>query len=276
MRTLRQPGSAHPSRIDTVQGEAQELRYTLTPGLTLTDAVTAPLIAAGFQSAAVVIKNAVLAPFRFVMPGPPDSPAHVAYFSATVEPVGPVRIEQANATFGWSSKTPVIHVHAAWTEADGRRRGGHIIPNETIIAEPTDVIAWGFRDIRVETVPDPETNFTLLQPILQPGTGSALYARLKPNQDVISSLEKITQGAGISNAVVRGSLGSLVGASFIDEPGFDDLATEVFVREGFVRNGEASVSLTAVDFQGRVRSGWIKRNENAVCITFDVVVTPLS
>ena len=275
MRTLQQPGLAHPSRMDTVRGDAQQLHYTLTPGLTLTDAVTAPLIAAGFQSAAIVIKNAVLAPFRFVMPGPPDSSAHVAYFSATVEPVGPVRIEQANATFGWSANAPIIHVHAAWTEADGRRRGGHILPSETIVAEPTDAIAWGFADIRVETAPDPETNFTLLQPVLQPGTGSALYARLKPNQDFISSLEKITKAAGLGNAVVRGSLGSLVGVTFIDEEGFNDPATEVFVREGFVRNGEASVSLTAVDFQGNIRSGWLKRNENAVCITFDLVVTPL-
>jgi predicted DNA-binding protein with PD1-like motif len=274
MRSLRQPGPIHPRRIDVVYGTAQKLRYTLTPGLTLTEAVTGPLIEAGFQSGAVVIKDAILSPFRFVMPGPPDSAAHVAYFSAAVEPAGPVRIEQANVTFGWSSGAPLIHVHAAWTEADGRRRGGHILPTETRIGSPADVIAWGFSDIRIETSADPETNFSLLQPVPHANPGPALFARVKPNQDIISALEEIAAAAGLRNATIRGSLGSLIGADFTDGGTIEDLATEVFVREGFIQDGIASLSLTAVDFKGEPRSGWIKRNENPVCITFDIILTP--
>jgi predicted DNA-binding protein with PD1-like motif len=270
MRTLQQPGPVHPNRIDIVHGTARDVRYTLEPGRTLTDSVTAPLIAAGFQSATVVIKDAILSPFRFVMPGPPDSAAHVAYFSATEAPEGRVRIEQANATFGWSSGVPIIHVHAAWTESNGRRRGGHILPSETIVAEQAEAIAWGFPDIRIETASDPETNFSLLQPVVRPSAGTAFYARVKPNQDILSSVEEMTAAAGLSNAIIQGSLGSLIGAVFTDGEGFDDPATEVFVREGFVRDGKASLSLTAVDSRGQVRSGWLRRNENAVCITFDV------
>ena len=71
--------------------------YPLAPGETLNEAVTAPLVEAGFQAATLTFAGAALAPFSFVMPGPPDGPAHVAYFTAAVSPAGETRIEQANA-----------------------------------------------------------------------------------------------------------------------------------------------------------------------------------
>ena len=51
MRTLVQPGPVHPARFESFQGEPTALRYTLAPGLTLNEALTAPLVAAGMQSA---------------------------------------------------------------------------------------------------------------------------------------------------------------------------------------------------------------------------------
>ncbi len=274
MRTLRQPGPAHPQRIDVVRGHVRELRYTLAPGATLNEAVTAPLLEAGFQAATVTFAGAALAPFSFVMPGPPDGPAHVAYFTAAVSPPGTTRIEQANVTFGWANGKPFIHCHAAWTEEDGRRRGGHILPAETRIAEPTEAIAWGFADARIETAPDPETNFTLFQPVASNGNGPAILARVKPNEDIVTAVERIAASAGLDDAVIRGSLGSLVGARFTDGSSVPDIATEVLVRHGVVRGGRAELDLLVVDMQGHVHAGQLERGENPVCITFDLVVTP--
>lgn len=277
MRTLRQPGPAHPQRIDAVRGHVRELRYTLAPGVTLNEAVTAPLIEAGFQAATVTFADATLAPFSFVMPGPPDGPAHVAYFTAAVSPPGETRIEQANATFGWADGKPFIHCHAAWTEANGRRRGGHILPAETRVAAPADVTAWGFTDARIETAPDPETNFTLFQPRAVPveaaATQPAILARVKPNEDIVTAVERIAASAGYADATVRGSLGSLIGACFTDDRTLDDIATEVLVRQGTVRNGKADLDLLVVDMQGDVHAGQLVRGQNPVCITFDVVLT---
>jgi predicted DNA-binding protein with PD1-like motif len=275
MRTLRQPGPAHPSRIGCFRGEIQPLHFMLQPGVTLNEAVTAPLLAAGWQCGAVTFKGTDLNPFRYVMPGPADDANHVAYFTEPRAPRGTTRIEQANATFGWADGKPFIHCHAAWSEPDGRRRGGHILPLETIVAALGEATAWGFRDVRIATSLDLETNFTLFQPSgFQPSgagqsTGAGLVARIKPNEDIITSMETIARDYGICNAAVRGSL---IGACFKDGKRVADLATEVLVREGYIRDGKACLDLLVVDMRGQVHAGWLQRGENAVCITFDLIM----
>ena len=276
IRLLRQPGPEHPDRIDSVRGDAVPLRFTLQPGLTLTQAVTTPLIDAGFQSATVTFKDVLLNPFRYVMPGPADDASHVAYFSAPQAPLGTTRIQQASATFGWADGHPLIHCHAVWIEPDGKRRGGHILPSDTIIAASGTAMAWGFRTIRIDAKPDAETNFTLLQPFGGTPAGNAMAARIKPNQDIITALETIAAAHGIRDAVVQGTLGSLIGARFTHGGHVDDPATEVLVREGHITNGKATLNLLVVDMRGEVHQGWLTRGENPVCITFDVVLRQAS
>ncbi len=271
MRTLRQPGPVHPNRIDCCRGDSVPLRYKLPPGLTLNEAVTGPLVEAGFQCGTVVIEDLTVGPFRYVMPGPPDDESHVAYFSAPRAPEGLTLVERANVTFGWADGKPFIHCHAVWREADGRRRGGHILPRETVIAAPGEASAWGFRGIKIEAKPDPETNFTLFQPS-GGDAGRDLVVRVKPNEDILGALESI----GVRNAMVRGSLGSLIGASFADGGRVGDLATEVLVREGRIRDGVAALDLLVVDTQGEVHEGWLQRGENPVCITFDLFLEATS
>jgi predicted DNA-binding protein with PD1-like motif len=275
IRSLRQPGPAHPSRIDVFRGDPHALHFVLKPGLTLNEAVTAPLVESGFQSGTVTFSGTLLNPFRYVMPGPADDESHVAYFTAPRAPTGTTRIEQANATFGWSDGKPFIHCHAAWIEPDGSRRGGHILPLETIIAEPGEAAAWGFHTIRIEATPDPETNFTLFQPS-GTVTGRGIVARVKPNEDIIVALETIARTHGIADAVVRGSLGSLIGARFAGGGRVDDHATEVLVREGHIRDGKVALDLLVVDMRGNVHQGWLQRGENPVCITFDIILEEAS
>jgi predicted DNA-binding protein with PD1-like motif len=273
IRSLRQPGPVHPDRIDCFRGELLVLRYPLSPGATLNEALTAPLVEARFQSGTVTIKHAALNPFCYVMPGPADNESHVAYFTAPCTPSGISRIEQASATFGWADGKPFIHCHATWIEPDGRRRGGHILPLDTIIAEPAEANAWGFQTIRIDAKPDAETNFTPFQPSgPRFATGSGLIARIKPNQDILTAVEFIAQAHGVRNATVRGSLGSLIGAHFIHGGQVGDHATEVLVREGYIRDGKAALDLLVVDMRGEVHEGWIERGQNPVCITFDLVL----
>jgi hypothetical protein len=134
------------------------------------------------------------------------------------------------------------------------------------------VEAWGFRGIRVATAPDPETNFTLFQPSGGSVGGKGVFARVKPNEDITQAVEAIAAAHGMCNAVVRGSLGSLIGARFTDGTEVPDHATEVLVREGAVRDGVAVLDLLVVDMAGRVHGGRLARGENPVCITFDLVL----
>lgn len=271
MRSLRQPGPPHPVRVEAIAAQPHRLSFTLAAGATLTDAVTAPLVAAGFQCATVTFREAALNPFRYVMPNPATDGTHVAWFSATQAPVGTSVVEQANVTFGWTDGTPSIHCHAVWREPDGQRRGGHILPAETILAGPAEAVACGFKTVRIETKPDPETNFTLFQPAGEPVPGAAgLVLRVKPNEDILTAVEMAAQAHGIRDAVVRGSLGSLIGTAFASGATVADHATEVLVREGLIRDGQAALDLLSVDMQGRVHEGWLRRGENPVCITFDL------
>ena len=272
MRHLVQPGPVHPVRIDSFSGDATPLRFTLRQGLTLTDALTGPLVEAGFQSATLVVKGGALNPFRYVMPGPADDTSHVAYFTAPRAPEGVTRIEQANATFGWADGKPSLHCHAAWVEPDGQRRGGHILPGDSVVAEATEVEAWGFRTVRVATAPDAETNFTLFQPSGVSTPGTAVFARVKPNEDLVLAVETIAAAHAMRDADVRGSLGSLIGAAFANGTSVADHATEVLVRSGSLRDGIAELDLLVVDMAGKVHSGPLTRGENPVCITFDLVL----
>lgn len=273
MRSLRQPGPPHPSRIDCFRGELFTLRIDLEPGRPLNEAITGPLVEAGFQSAAVTLKGAELDPFHYVMPGPADDESHVAYFSSPCAPEGTTRIEQANVTFGWADGKPFVHCHAAWIEPDGRRRGGHILPHQSRLAAPAEATAWGFRTIRIEASPDPETNFTLFQPS-GTATGRGIVARIKPNEDILSALETIARTHDIRDAEIRGSLGSLIGARFSDGGDVADHATEVLVRRGHIRDGVAALDMLVVDMKGEVHEGWLRKGENPVLITFDVVMEP--
>jgi predicted DNA-binding protein with PD1-like motif len=280
MRSLRQPGPRHPSRIDCFRGDAVRLHYTLEPNQSLGEAIAGPLAKAGFQSATVTLKDAQLNPFRYVMPGPADDASHVAYFTAPRAPDGTTRIEQANATFGWAADKPSIHCHAVWVEPDGQRRGGHILPNETIVAARAEAVAWGFRDVRIEATADAETNFSLFQPSQiqssggPSGDGRSVVARIKPNEDILTALETIAREAGIRDGRIRGSLGSLIGATFANGGCVDDVATEVLVREGHIRDGIAALDMLVVDMAGSVHEGWLRKGENPVLITFDIVLEP--
>ncbi len=275
MRTLLQPGPINPRRIDSFGGSAQYLTFSLETGKSLLAAATAPLVDAGWRGGTLSFAAGAFDPFRYVMPGPPDNPSHVAYFSAPRAPVGTTRIEQANATFGWNDDQPFLHCHAVWIEPDGARRGGHILPAEAIVTEPAIVQAWGFTDITILTSHDPETNFSLLQPTGQPRTEAppAIAARVRPNQDLIAAIEIIAADHGLPNASVRGSLGSLIGAEFANGTSVPDAATEVLVRTGRVIDGVADIDLLVVDGKGHVHEGRLNRGENPVCITFDLVLT---
>ena len=275
MRRLRQPGPAPAERIESVAGHGVVLDFMLEPGLSLNDALTRPLIAAGMPSGTLVFADAVLAPFTYVLPGPSPDMEHAAYFSAPHSP-GEARMEIASATVGRRDGAPFVHCHAAWIEPDGRRRGGHILPHETIIATGAPVRAWALADVAITSEPDPETNFTLFRPLPARAGGSGtpmVAARIRPNEEIGTALKVLCRRHGFASAVVRGSLGSLIGARFAHGHSVVDYATEVLVRRGSMSaGGDAMLEVLVIDMQGSVHEGLLRPGENPVCITFELVI----
>ena len=282
MRRLQQPGPAAPERIESHEGNCVALDIALEPGLTLNEALTRELVAGGLSGGTLVFADAVLGPFTYVVPHPAPDASHVAYFSPPRTPAGRTRVEIANATFGWRDGAPFVHCHGAWTEADGSRRGGHMMPHETIFAEPGTARVWAFRDVAIRVEPDPETNFSLFRPVAEgarPGGRPAIVARIRPNEDLCTAIEAICRAHDLAAATIRGSLGSLIGAVFENGATVPDIATEVLVLSGTVSPDAAGtpralIDMAVVDMRGEVHQGRLLRGENPVCITFELVLEP--
>ena len=124
-------------------------------------------------------------------------------------------------TLGRRDGAPFFHCHALWTEADGRAGGGHILPEETVVAEPFAVDAFGIDGAVFTAEPDPETNFKLFGPVLSSATAAettsrAFALRLRPNQDFAGALEGFCREHGIFRAKLHGGVGSTIGARFTD------------------------------------------------------------
>ena len=275
MRRLIQPGPVHPERIETCEGRSRRLEFSLQPGLTLNESLTRPLVDAGMTCAALVFQGGTLGPFSYVVPAPPTDDLHVAYFSAPRSQPGETVVEIANATFGWRDGASFVHCHGAWVEEGTRRRGGHMLPHETIVARATTVHAWALSDVVIRAEPDAETNFTLFGPVAGHAATEGdrtIVARIRPNQDITVAIEQVASRHHMHSAIVRGSLGSLIGAHFTDGSHVEDRATEVLVRSGHVHNGEALLDMLVVDMAGHVHQGRLARGENPVCITFELVL----
>src|SRR4051812_34922048 len=221
IRHIPQPGPVDPVRIESFEGRGQALELELKPGLSLIDAIAKPLLAAGFEPAVVGLEGGSLLPFTYLIPAASTDPRYAAYYSAPFAPPGETRIEVANVSVGRRDGQPFLHCHGIWVEADGSRRGGHPIPDQTFITTPPKVQAWGLSEVALYSEFDPETNFTLFHPvpISDAATSSEprmVVARIRPNEDVSDSIEAICRKHGFAGALVRGSIGSVIDPLFAD------------------------------------------------------------
>lgn len=280
MRRIHHPGPAGAERFAAVSGTAVPIRMVLTPGLTVEEAVAAGMREAGCIGGFVEFRGGRCEPFRYVMPAASSDPRYAAWYSQTFEPAGPVDVIRACAIVGLRDGRTFLHCHGVWDTADGRRMGHMLAPISTI-AEPIEVTGIGFPDATFEALPDPETNFTLFEPVraaeAKPTTDGArtLLARVRPNCDISTAIEEICSRHGIVSANIYG-IGSLNGVRFLDGAPVMSYATEVLVRDGRLGNesGQPRVrlSLEVVDMDGAISFGEVVRGDNPVCVTFELVI----
>ncbi|UEM07947.1 DUF296 domain-containing protein (plasmid) [Skermanella rosea] len=278
-RKLAQPGPASPDRLESRAGTARMLDFTLEPGLTINEAVTRPLLQAGIAGGVVEIEGGALGPFTYVLPASSPDRDHAAFYSRFYRIDTPSLLDRASISAGWRDGAPFIHCHGVWTEPDGSRRAGHVIPSETVIAAPVRASAWGLTDATFVAEADPETNFTLFRPMESAiGTNevgaSGILARVRPNEDVCEAVEALCARHGLTSATVRG-IGSLVGAEFTDGRTVRSYASEVLITRGRVEPDErsrpsATLDIAMVDMDGIIHEGRLVRGRNSVCITFEI------
>jgi predicted DNA-binding protein with PD1-like motif len=256
----------------------------LVPGLRLLDAVQRVFAELGFASGVLRLAGGAFGPFAYVMPALSDTPQHVAFYSATQRPPGITRVRAGALTFGLRDGEPFFHCHALWTGADGKPSGGHVLPEETFVAEPISVTGIGLDGAAFVAAPDPETNFTLFGPVPQAPGGSAsdrpaFALRLLPNQDLPQALEDFCRERGIQEARVHGGVGSIIGARYEDGRRVEPFATEMAIISGRIGLGtggdpQAELDIVLVDQTGTVSEGRLLRGRNPVLMTVEVVLEP--
>lgn len=283
-RSLIQPGPIAAQRFESFEGNGRKFEFILTPGLSINEAIARPLLAENIHGAALIIEGGSFAPFHYLMPALSTDGVHAAWYSDQYSPVGETQFERGNVTFGERDGTPFIHCHAIWNEADGSRNAGHILPHETIVSQPIRATAWAADNIAMVSEPDGETGFTLFHPVqldqlkMDSQGPRMVFARVAPNEDIIESLEAICRKHGFEHAMVRGSVGSLIGARYLGGSIVDDIATEVFVLEGIISEDAAATRLeiAMVDTRGTITRGLLERGNNPVCITFELCLEEIA
>jgi predicted DNA-binding protein with PD1-like motif len=282
MRSIAQPGPPAPERIQWVEARGRAFSFTLQAGLPLLEAARRGFAAEGFGGGTLEIKGGALGPFAYVMPALSKTGENAAFYSDMFRPAGVTRLKMGAMTLGQRDGGAFFHCHALWTEADGRAGGGHILPEETIIAEPFEVEAFGLDGAAFTAEPDRETNFKLFGPVPSAATGAdttcrAFALRLRPNQDFAGALEAFCRERDIVSAKLHGGVGSIIGARFADGRLVKPFATEMAVKSGVIAAGaggepEAELDVALVDYSGGLAEGRLMRGDNPVLMTMELVL----
>ena len=282
MRRIVQPGPPVPERIQWVEARGRAFALKLEAGLPLLEAARRGFAAQGFAGGTLNIGVGALGPFAYVMPALSKTGENAAFYSDPFRPAGVTRLETASMTLGRRDGAAFFHCHGLWTEADGRIGGGHVLPEETIVAESFEAAAFGLDGAIFTAEPDPETNFKLFGPLVSPAAGAettrrAFALRLRPNQDFAGALEEFCRARGITRAKLHGGVGSTIGARFADGRRVEPFATELAVSSGMVEPGashrpEAALDVALVDYTGGIAEGRLMRGDNPVLMTMELVL----
>src|SRR6201995_2079637 len=157
MRSIKQPGPPAEERIQWVEVRGRAFSFTLEAGLPLLEAARRGLAAEGFSSGTLNIKGGALGPFGYVMPALSKTGENAAFYSDTFRPAGITQLKLATLTLGERDGAPFFHCHGLWREADGRMSGGHMLPDETFVAKPFEVQAFGIDGAAFTAEIDSET-----------------------------------------------------------------------------------------------------------------------
>ncbi|TYL80483.1 PCC domain-containing protein [Bradyrhizobium cytisi] len=285
MRTIKQPGAPVTERIQWVEARGRSFSFTLPAGLPLLEAARRGFAAEGFASGVLNFGRGALGPFGYVMPALSKTGENAAFYSDTYRPAGVTRTRLGSMTLGKRDGAPFFHCHGLWTEADGRASGGHMLPDETVVAEPFEVEAFGIDGTTFTAEPDPETNFKLFGPVVAASSGArttsrAFALRLRPNQDFAFCLEAFCKTHGIARAKIHGGVGSTIGARFTHGGVTEPFATELAITAGTIASGasgalEAALDVALIDYTGGIAEGRLIRGDNPVLMTMELVLEVL-
>jgi predicted DNA-binding protein with PD1-like motif len=271
-----QPGPPIFPRMVAVPCRARRVQTVLQPGRTLVEAVAEAL--PGCSGAALELHGGGFGPMHYVWPDYARTAEHAAFYSDLLSPPGETQLEHARMTFGRRDGAPWLHCHGFWTDADGRRSGGHVLPDQAVVSSPISATAFVLEGAAFETQQDSEINFNLLGPVSASAAGEgevdAIALRLRPGVDFADTLQRLVAQHGWSAATIAGGVGSLVGVHFAAGAGFSPRPTELFITDAYIRTDSADITLSIIDHEGTRLSGTLQ-GLHVVLMTMELVLLRL-
>lgn len=292
MLTLTHPGPQTIPRVLAVETRAVVTRRRLTPGKRLIDELFGMLTDQGLTNGIAELSGGTLAPIMYCVPADGHNGQEVSY--SETHHLASGRLILGAATLGSRDGKPFMHSHCVWRTPHGELRAGHLWP-ETLVGDsaPTAVVQ-GLPGVDLFSADDPET----LMPVFTPHPTKdhvlpklddtvsciprSIIARVCPNEDITTAVEAICRRYNIQNAILRGGIGSLIGATFLGFEGevnrhVEGPATEVAMLVGHVTKSIdgtfiTEIGCTLVDKHGQVHAGQLVPGENLVAVTYDLFV----
>lgn len=265
------PGPKAAERVQALRADLRPVKGVLRAGRSVVQAVGELFAAQGLKGGMLDLSGLRCVPLRYVLPARSTDGVHAAWYSETHE-MGQAEILRGTASVGWREGAPFLHCHGLWAEEGGALAMGHLLPLESLIAEDAEVSGLGAAETWFEALPDPETAFTLFQPA-GGGSGTGLFARLSPGEDVVSAVEALATRHGLRDARVHG-IGSIDHIRFEGGARMDCLATELRLEGAVLRGGAAHIPIEAVDISGTIARGLLIRGENPVGVTLELILEP--
>ncbi|GHD24229.1 DUF296 domain-containing protein [Tianweitania populi] len=274
-RSIHHPGTPEQPRVLAETCSVRRLSLRFSAGVPVLEAVAKALASEGIDSAVIEIEGGSFAPLVYVIPAPSPDDSHAAWYSDTRQPDGVALGESLVMSFGRRQGQPFIHCHGIWIHADGFRGAGHLIPHEARFAEGVEATVYAVSGALFDQQQDAETNFTLLTPVpngaADPDGAKGVLLRIKPNSDIHAAVEDAARSAGLADGTVHG-IGSLVGCDFADGTHMASYASELFIRDGSIDNGKATLDIAIVDVDAAIFEGEISRGTNPVCVTCELLI----
>jgi predicted DNA-binding protein with PD1-like motif len=166
-RTLVHPGPCNPMRIVSRHAErARHFRLRLEPGRTLFDAIVRPLAASGVHNASITLLGGVFDRLQYCTAPPDPARLSVIAYTAPIDG-GRAWMVFGNATIGQARDgRPLVHCHATMRTQAGTLKGGHVVPQATVVGSaPIAALVTALDGFALRAAFDPETNIDLLQPM---------------------------------------------------------------------------------------------------------------
>jgi predicted DNA-binding protein with PD1-like motif len=280
---LVHPGPRAVERLESVSCSTAVEHVSLEPGRRLIDAIDDELRRLGADSAQVELLGGPLARVSYCIPDLCHDGSRAAWYSETYEAVTPATIIGGSATVGRRDGGRFMHCHAAWFDSHGQMRGGHLWPDTVVGATPVEIVLHVFDSVTLTSAEDAET----LMPVFTPsasrsnsvaGSRRAVMTRVRPGVEIHDAVREVMVSADMQRASVRGSLGSLVGATLLrdgESLSIEGPATEVAIA-GHMKDTDAHLSVLVMDRHGGVHVGELAERGNLVAVTFELLVEEIA